>query len=72
MDTICEEYPELRSWILNKKKGWVLGGLSREQSKIPYKWWLYAREHTGINEGSHFQDNNFTGRNISLLGAVLK
>lgn len=72
MDCICKEYPELQSWVKNKKTDWILGGLSREQSKIPFKWWVCARKHTGLNEGSHFQDNNFTGRKISMLGAVLK
>lgn len=72
MDRVCATYPELKSWISNKQKGWVLAGLAREQSKIPIQWWTYARKHTGICESSHFEDNNFTGRKISLLGAVLK
>jgi hypothetical protein len=61
MDCICKEYPELKSWIKSKKKGWILAGLAHEQSKIPIKWWTYAHNHTGIGESSHFQDNNFTG-----------
>ncbi len=72
MDSICETYPELTSWIDNKRTGWILAGLTPEQSKVPIKWWMYARDHTGISESSHFQDNNFTGRKISLLDAVLK
>ena len=61
MDRISKEYPELKSWIRSKKQGWILAGLTHEQSKIPIKWWTYARDHTGISESSHFQDNNFTG-----------
>ncbi len=72
MDSISKTYPELKSWIKSKKKGWILAGLTPEQSKISIKWWIYACDHTGISESSHFQDNNFTGRKISLLGAVLK
>jgi hypothetical protein len=72
MDRISKAYPELKSWIKSKKKGWILAGLTPEQSKIPIKWWIYSRDHTGIGESSHFQDNNFTGRKISLLGGVLK
>ncbi len=72
MDSISTTYPELKSWINSKKKRWILSGLTPEQSKVPIKWWIYARDHTGISESSHFQDNNFTGRKISFLGAVLK
>ncbi|KAN0068226.1 hypothetical protein V8E54_013796, partial [Elaphomyces granulatus] len=72
MQSICSVYPELSSWLNSKKKTWILSGLTPEESKIPVKWWTYARDHTGISESSHFQDNNFTGRKISLLGAVLK
>jgi len=43
-----------------------------EQSKIPIKWWTFARDHTEISESSHFQDNNYTGRKQSLLAALLK
>ncbi len=72
MQSISKEYPELKSWIKSKQKGWILAGLTSEQSKIPIQWWTYARHHTGLAESSHFQDNNFTGRKLSLLGAVLK
>lgn len=72
MQSICSVYPELSSWLQSKKKNWILSGLTPEESKIPIKWWMYARDHTGISESSHFQDNNFTGRKISILGAVLK
>ena len=67
MDRVCAAYPELKSWISNKQKGWLLARLAREQSKIPIQWWTYARKHTGICESSHFEDNNFTDRKISLL-----
>ena len=72
MQSICSVYPELSSWLQSKKKNWILSGLTPEESKIPVRWWTYARDHTAISESSHFQDNNFTGRKISLLGAVLK
>jgi hypothetical protein len=72
MQSISKEYPELKSWIKSKQKDWILAGLTAEQSKVPIKWWIYAHDHTGIGESSHFQDNNFTGRKISLLGAVLR
>jgi len=39
------------------------------QSKIAIKW-TYARDHTGIGESSHFQDNNFWEQ--LLLAACLK
>jgi hypothetical protein len=71
MESICLFYPELTSWISNKKTPWILAGLAKEKSKIPWEWWIYARKHTGIGESSHFQDNNFTGRKLSVLAAVL-
>ena len=55
-----------------QKKSWILSGLTPEQSKIPIKWWTFARDQTGISESSHFQDNNYTGREQSLLAALLK
>jgi hypothetical protein len=72
MRAICLEYPELKQWMLNKKPRWLLAGLTRSESKVPFKYWLQARKHTGIGESSHFQDNNFTGRKTSMLNAVLK
>ena len=72
MDSICTLYPELKSWINSKKADWILAGLTTEQTKVPYHWWVYARKHLGIGESSHFSDNNYTGRNISLLAAVLR
>jgi hypothetical protein len=72
MQSICIEYPELKQWILNKKPRWLLAGLTRSESKVPYSSWLRARKHTGVGESSHFQDNNFTGRRTSMLNAVLK
>lgn len=72
MDSICILHPELKGWINNKRKPWILAGLTTEQSKVPYEWWLHARKHTSLGESSHFADNNFTGRSISLLSAVLK
>jgi hypothetical protein len=38
MDDISTTYPELKSWIDNKKTGWILAGLTPEQSKMPIKW----------------------------------
>jgi hypothetical protein len=72
MQSICTLHPELTSWINNKKKTWILAGLAKEKSKVPHKWWAYARKHTGIGESSHFQDNNFTGRKLCVLTAVLR
>ena len=72
MDSICTLYPELKSWIESKRVDWILAGLTTEQTKVPNKWWTYARHHTGIEESSHFSDNNYTGRKISLLAAVLR
>lgn len=64
--------PKLDRWLNHKLTPWILAGLCIGQSKIPSKWWLIARQHTNIGESSHFQDNNFTGRKLSLLAAVLK
>lgn len=72
LDQLCSIHPELTSWVKGKKKGWIMSGLTVEQSKIPVEWWKYIQDHTGISESSHFQDNNFTGRKLSLLTAVLK
>jgi hypothetical protein len=69
---LAEIFPELRNWIKNKEKPWILSGLTPEQSKIPIQWWVYARDQTGIGESSHFQENNYTGRKQSLLAACLK
>lgn len=72
MDGICETWPELTSWIRNKRAPWVLSGLSKGVSKVTPEYWVFARKHTGISESSHFEDNNFTGRKTSLLNAVSK
>lgn len=72
MDNICSVYPELKKWIDSKRPAWILAGLSKERSKIPVEWWDFARKHTGLEESSHFQDNNYTGRKLSLLAAVLR
>ncbi|PYH88476.1 hypothetical protein BO71DRAFT_136463 [Aspergillus ellipticus CBS 707.79] len=69
---LSTEYPELKHWLENKKPPWILSGLAAELSKIPYLDWIYARKHTGLSESSHFQDNNYTGRKLSLLAAVLR
>jgi hypothetical protein len=72
MDFMINVYPELATWLKSKRKDWILAGLSREKSKVPFEWWTFARSHTGISESSHFADNNFTGRQLSVLAAVLK
>ena len=72
IDSISTLYPKLKSWINSKKADWILAGLTTEQSKVPYDWWTFARKHTGIGESSHFTDNNYSGRKISLLAAVLR
>jgi hypothetical protein len=72
MQTICTAYPELKPWVRSKQVPWILAGLSKEQSKIPTTDWIIARKHSGLSESSHFKDNNHTGRNLSLLGAVLR
>jgi hypothetical protein len=69
---LCSTYPELTTWLQNKLKPWILAGLVCEKSHIPKPWWLFARNHTGLSESSHFVDNNFTGRKLSLLAAVLR
>jgi hypothetical protein len=72
MLSMCTLYPELKTWIINKQPRWLLCGLVKSESKIPIEYWTYARKHTGISESSHFSDNNFAGRKVSLLDAVLK
>ena len=72
MNNICEVYPELKKWINHKRTPWILAGLTKELSKVPEAWWTFARKHTGISESSHFSDNNYTGRALSLLNAVLR
>ena len=49
----------------------MLAALTKEHSKIPLQWWDIALKHTGLAESSHFQDNNWTGRKLTLLGALL-
>ena len=72
MDSICSAYPELETWIESKKTPWILAGLSPDQSRIDPEWWTYARKHTSLTESSHFQDNNYTGKKLNLLVAVLR
>lgn len=71
---IISLYPDekLERWLKHKCKDWILAGLCIGGSRIPYQWWMLAPHHTGISESSHFQDNNFTGRKLPLLAAVLK
>jgi hypothetical protein len=72
MNFMIEAYPELATWLKSKRKDWILAGLSQEKSKVPIEWWTFARSHTGISESSHFADNNFTGRQLSVLAAIMK
>ena len=72
MDNICITWPQLKPWINSKRAAWIMAGLSKARSKIPIEWWDFARKHTGIEESSHFQDNNYTGRKLSLLAAVMR
>jgi hypothetical protein len=72
MASICQEYPELTTWIRSKQALWIISGLTKGESKVPFEYWIYARKHTGISESSHFKDNNFAGRKTSLLNAILK
>lgn len=72
IESICQAHSELKSWIINKRSSWILADLSKERFKISHQWWTYARKHSEISESSHFQDNNFTRRNISLLNVVLR
>jgi beta-xylosidase len=67
MQIISSSYPDLKNWTKSKQKDWILAGLAQEKSKVPPEWWTFARSHTGISESSHFSDNNFTGRQLSLL-----
>ena len=72
MHGICQAYPELKSWLVNKQPQWLLSGIAQVESKVLPEHWLAARKHTGNSESSHFQENNFTGRKVSLLCAVLR
>jgi hypothetical protein len=72
MLSICQTYPDLKTWILNKQPTWLMAGLAKSASKVPIAYWHFARKHTGNSESSHFQENNFTGRKTSLLNAILK
>lgn len=69
---LMDTHPRLKTWLQNKLKPWILAGLVREKSHILKFWWLFARSHTGLTESSHFTDNNFTGRQLSFLAAVLR
>lgn len=69
---IYTKYPELKNWCKNKMADWILAGLAKDRSRIPGIWWDYARKHSGLSESSHFQENNFTGRKLNLLAAVLR
>jgi dsRNA-specific ribonuclease len=71
MASICREYPELKSWVLNKQPQWILAGLCSSESKMKPEYRLIARKHTGNGESSHFQENNFTGRGRTLIAATL-
>ena len=72
MHGMCLAYPELKSWLVNKQPQWLLSGIAQAESRILPEYWLAARKHTGNSESSHFQENNFTGRKVSLLCAVLR
>lgn len=73
MDEICRAYPELMAWIRGKQgKRWIRAALSGQETKIPIEWWMNARKHTGLNESSHFSDNNFAGRKNTIIGGILK
>jgi len=71
MQSMCAMYPELKAWIVNKQPQWLLSGLCQSESKVTTSYWIYAKKHTGDSEGSHFQENNFTGRGRSLIAAAL-
>lgn len=72
MLSICQLYPQLKTWIVNKQPQWLMCGLTKSESKVPIAYWTLARKHTGNGESSHFQENNFSGRKTSMLNACLK
>jgi hypothetical protein len=74
-NTILETIPNqsLKNGLnIRYQRHGILGALCQGQSKIDFQDWNLVRQHTNISESSHFQDNNFTGRRLSLLGAILK
>ena len=71
IQSLCRQYPDLRSWLRGKQKGWIASGLVRRLSKIPGTYWGYARKNTNIAEVTHAEDNNATGRGLTVLGAVI-
>ncbi|KAI9751102.1 MAG: hypothetical protein M1835_001264, partial [Candelina submexicana] len=72
MTSIGLLYPKLKTWIKHRQTTWILAGLCQEKSRIPTYWWLLARSHTGIEESSHYQDNEYAGRKLSLLASILR
>jgi hypothetical protein len=72
MLAICQVAPELQSWFKPKKTTWVLSGLCKTVSKVLPEAWDYAAKNTNLSEASHHQDNYFAGKNLSLLGGILK
>ena len=71
MDSICQVWPELKTWIVHKKPAWIMCGLIKSESKIDYQYWVIAKKHTGDSESSHCQENNFVGRQGTLVGSLL-
>jgi hypothetical protein len=75
VDSILQLFPgdKLKRWLQHKtSKPWILGALCPGQSKMDYEHWRLVSKQTNISESSHFQDNNATGRKLSLLGGVLR
>lgn len=72
MDSLCLAYPELSSWLENKRVSWILAGLCRNVSQIYKDWWDEATHNTNLAESGNAQDNNTIGRHQSLLHVVIK
>lgn len=72
MNRACQAYTELAPWFNAKKNPWILSALCQEVSKIDTLWWKIAHKNTNLCESSHFEDNYFTGKSISLLAGVMR
>ena len=69
---LCTTYPELESWFKAKQKPWIVSALIQSESRVPGISWVYARKNTNLAESTHFEDNNATGRKLTLLGVILR
>ena len=72
MQFVISKKFKFRHLLNDKQNSWILIDLINETSHMKFEYYINARKHDEHTKFSHYQDNNATNRQISLLIAVHK